>query len=91
VTFIARRENPPHAVLRFDAALIVRQAHDAIEGLSFSLEEWLEERDQDFDEFENLDQPARDDAFYAIGRLQGAAEACGLTIRELVDLASEAS
>jgi hypothetical protein len=79
------------AALRFDPALVVQQARDAIHGLSLSLEEWLDERDQDFDDFEALDQPARDDAFYAMGRLQGAAEACELTIRELVDLASETS
>jgi hypothetical protein len=78
-------------LLRFDAALLVQQARDAIDGLPFSLEQWLEERDQDFDAFEDLEQPARDDAFYTIGRLQGAAEACGLTMRKLVELASEES
>jgi hypothetical protein len=76
------------AVLRFDATLAVQQARDAIQGLSFGLEEWLDERDQDFADFEDLDYPARDDAFYAIGRLQGAAEACGLTMLELVAFVS---
>jgi hypothetical protein len=78
-------------MLEFDFNLVVQQARDAIEGLTFSLEEWLDERDQDFDEFEDLDPIAREDAFYAIGRLQGAADACGMTMRELVDLASDAS
>jgi hypothetical protein len=75
------------AALRFDPSLVVQEARDAIQGLPFSLEEWLGERSLDFTDFEDLDQPARDDAFYAIGRLQGAAEACGLTMLELIDLA----
>jgi hypothetical protein len=70
---------------------LLQQARDAIEALPFSLEEWLDDRDQDFDEFEDLDPIAREDAFYAIGRLQGAADACGMTMRELVDLATDAS
>jgi hypothetical protein len=76
--------------LRFDAGLVVEQARHAIEGLPFSLEEWIGERGQDFTVFEDLDQPAREDAFYAIGRLQAAAEASELTMLELIDLASEA-
>jgi len=74
--------------LRFDPAIVVQQAREAIDGLPFSLENWLGEKSQDFTDFEDLDQPARDDAFYAIGRLQGAAEACDLTMLELVDLVS---
>jgi hypothetical protein len=79
------------ALLQFEFNLVVQQARDAIEALPFSLEEWLDDRDQDFDEFEDLDPIAREDAFYAIGRLQGAADACGMTMRELVDLATDAS
>ena len=77
--------------LRFDAALVVQQARNAIEGLRFSLEEWIGERGQDFTDLEDLDQPTREDAFYAIGRLQGAAEVCELTMLEFIDIASEAS
>jgi hypothetical protein len=77
--------------LRFDAAVVVQQVRNAIEGLPFSLEEWIGEGGQDFTDFEDLDQPAREGAFYAIGRLQGAAEACELTMLELIDIASEAS
>jgi hypothetical protein len=79
------------STLRFDPSLIVQEAREAIAGLPFSLEDWLGERCQDFTDFEDLDQPARDDAFYAIGRLQGAAEACGLTMLELIDLSSDES
>jgi hypothetical protein len=79
------------AVHRFDSSLIVQQVRDAMEGLPLSLEEWIEDKDQDFDEFEDLEPIARDDLLYAIGRLQGAADACGVTMRELVDLASDVS
>jgi hypothetical protein len=72
----------------FYAARIVQQARDAFDHLPFSLEEWLDQRDDDFSDFEDLDQPARHDAFFAMGRLQGAAEACGLTMRAFVDLVS---
>lgn len=78
-------------VLRFDAGQIVQQARDAIDGLPFSLEQWVEQEDQSFDVFEDFDQPARDDAFYAIGRLQGAAEACGVSVQDLIRMASEGS
>ncbi len=77
------------SALRFDPAVVVQDARDAFGGLRFSLEEWLGERCQNFKDFEAMDQRARDDAFYAIGRLQGAAEACGLTMLELIDLASD--
>jgi hypothetical protein len=77
------------STLRFDPLLIVQEAREALEALPFSLEDWLGERCQEFTDFEDLDQPARDDAFYSIGRLKGAAEACGLTTLELIDLATD--
>jgi hypothetical protein len=69
--------------LRFDPAVVVQQAREAFDGLPFTLEEWLDEKGQDFELLEQLDSPSREDAFYAVGRLQGAAEACDLTMLEL--------
>lgn len=71
--------------LRFDPAVVVQQVREAFDGLPFTLEDWLEEKGQDFDLLEQLDSPSREDAFYAVGRLQGVAEACHLTMLELVD------
>jgi hypothetical protein len=70
--------------LRFDPAIVVQQAREAFDGLPFSLEDWLGEMGQDFELLEQLDSPSREDAFFALGRLQGAAEACELTMLELV-------
>ena len=77
--------------LRFDPAIVVQQAREAFEGLPFSLDDRLGEMGQDFELLEQLDSPSREDAFYAVGRLQGAAEACELTMLELVWEASPSS
>ena len=68
--------------LRFDPTVVVQEARDAFDGLPFTLEDWLDEKGQDFELLEQLDSPSREDAFYAVGRLQGAAEACELTMLE---------